>query len=82
MEQIEKLYGVCDGLNNKFSGNNNPYMILSRLLEESGELASAVHHIEKRGRKIEKHGEPSKENLTKEVFDVLTSVLSKIADSM
>lgn len=51
-------------------------MILSRLLEESGELASAVHNIEKRGRKIEKHGEPDKENLTKEVFDVLTSVLS------
>jgi NTP pyrophosphatase (non-canonical NTP hydrolase) len=76
LEQIEKLYTICNALDNRFPGNQDPFRILARLLEESGETASAVHHIEKIGRKVEKHGDPDKEDLVKEIFDVITSILS------
>jgi NTP pyrophosphatase (non-canonical NTP hydrolase) len=71
-----KLYKICDGLNRKFPGNKEPFRILARLMEECGEIAQQVHHFENIGRKIEKHGQPNKQKLAKEIQDILTSILS------
>lgn len=75
-ETIHKLYGICEGLNNRFPGNRDPFRILARLTEECGEIASQVHHFEGIGRKPEKHGSPDKTKLAKEIQDVMTAVLS------
>jgi NTP pyrophosphatase (non-canonical NTP hydrolase) len=44
---------------------------MTRLLEECGELAQQVNHFEASGIKHQKHGEPDKTKLAKEVMDVL-----------
>lgn len=49
--------------------------MMTRLLEESGELAQAVNHMENSGNKIEKYGPASKENLAKEIRDVLRTAI-------
>ena len=75
-ETFHQLYMICEGLNNRFPGNRDPFRILARLTEECGEVASQVYHFEGIGRKPEKHGEPDKGKLAKEIQDVMTSVLS------
>jgi NTP pyrophosphatase (non-canonical NTP hydrolase) len=49
--------------------------MMTRLLEESGELAQMVNHFEGKGVKREKYGEPDKAKLAKEVMDVLRCAL-------
>ena len=49
--------------------------MMTRLLEESGELAQAVNHVENSGNKIKKYDPPSKENLAKEIRDVLRTAI-------
>ena len=75
MDTFEKLYASCRGLNRRFANENAPFEIMTRLLEESGELAEQVNHFEGKGVKREKHGEPDKAKLTKEVLDVLRAAL-------
>lgn len=74
-ETVAKLYRICEGLNKRFPGNEDPFRILARLMEECGELAAQVHHFEGIGRKREKHGDPDKAKLAKECMDILTAVL-------
>jgi len=63
------------GLNRRFPNGNQPFQILSRLLEEAGELAQQVHHFEGAGVKREKYGAPDREKLAKEVMDVMRCAL-------
>jgi NTP pyrophosphatase (non-canonical NTP hydrolase) len=72
---IEALYAVVQALDNKFPNGNNIYQRISRLCEESGELAAAVNHIEGMGIKKQKHGEADKRNLVKELQDVMRTTL-------
>ena len=75
-ETIEKLYKICEGLNIRFPGNEDPFRILARLMEESGELAQETHHFEGIGRKRKVRPEsPNKDHLAKECMDVITAVL-------
>jgi NTP pyrophosphatase (non-canonical NTP hydrolase) len=48
---------------------------MTRLLEECGELAQQVNHFENSGVKQEKHGEPDRARMAKEVQNVLTCAL-------
>lgn len=73
--KLDKLYAVTLGLNRRFPGGNEPFQIMTRLLEESGELAKDVNHFEDTGIKREKYGPPDKSHLAKEVLDVLRCVL-------
>lgn len=70
---IEKLHKICEGLNNRFSGNRDAFRILARLMEECGELAAEVHHFE--GFKKKRDYPPDKGRLAKECMDVLTATL-------
>ena len=53
---IDKLYKIAEGLNNKFPGGNDPFMIVTRLAEECGEVAAEVNHFEGQGVKLERYG--------------------------
>ncbi len=68
---FSKLYPVTLGLNRRFPEGNEPFKMMTRLLEESGELAKEINHFEGTGLKRQKYGEPDKTHLAKEVMDVL-----------
>jgi NTP pyrophosphatase (non-canonical NTP hydrolase) len=72
---LEKLHAITHGLNRRFPDGNDPFQMMTRLLEESGELAQMVNHFEGKGVKREKYGEPDKAKLAKEVMDVLRCAL-------
>ena len=72
---LEKLYAITHGLNRRFPDGNDPFKMMTRLLEESGELAQMVNHFEGTGIKKEKYGEPDKSKLAKEVMDLLRCAL-------
>jgi len=76
MDTFEKLQFITDSLNKSFPKGNDPYQIMTRLLEESGELAEQVHIFEKSGVKEKKHGEGQPEKMAKEIQDVMVCVLS------
>lgn len=72
---IEALHAVVQALDEKFPDGKDVYQRVSRLCEESGELASAVNHIEGMGIKKQKHGEADMKNLVKELQDVMRATL-------
>jgi len=75
MDNFEKLNQITKGLNKKYPDGNNPFQIITRLAEECGELAEQVNHFEKTGIKNEKHGQPDKAKMAKEVQDVMRCAL-------
>lgn len=72
---LEKLYAITHGLNRRFPKGNDPFQMMTRLLEESGELAQMINHFEGTGIKQEKYGLPDKSKLAKEVMDILRCAL-------
>ena len=70
---IESLIRMAQGMNHRFPNGNDPFQMMTCLLEESGELAQQVNHFEGSGIKREKYGEPDRKKLAKEVMDVLRS---------
>jgi|GEM_PF-108924 len=72
---LEKLLVITEGLNRRFPDGNDPFQMMTRLLEECGELAQMVNHFESTGVKREKYGEPDTAKLAKEVMDVLGCAL-------
>lgn len=45
--------------------------MMTRLLEECGELAQMVNHFEGTGIKHQKYGEPDRSKMAKEIMDLL-----------
>jgi NTP pyrophosphatase (non-canonical NTP hydrolase) len=72
---IERIKQINQGLNKVFPHGNNPFQMITRLVEECGELAEQVNHFEGAGVKQKKHGAPDKQKLAKEIQDVLRCVL-------
>lgn len=72
---LDPLFAVTRDLNRRFPAGNEPYQIMTRLLEECGELAQQVNHVENSGVKREKHGEPDPAHMAKEIKDVIRSAL-------
>ena len=72
---LEKLFVITEDLMHRFPDGNNPFQIMTRLLEEGGERAEQVNHFEGSGVKREKPGEPDKEKMAKEVKDVIRGTL-------
>jgi NTP pyrophosphatase (non-canonical NTP hydrolase) len=75
---LEKLPALAEALHVRFGGRE-PFQIVTRLLEECGELAQEVNHFEGGVTKLEKYGAPSKEKFAKEVMDVLRLVFQIVA---
>jgi len=72
---LEDLLTIAEGMRRRFPEGNDPFQMMTRLLEECGELAQMVNHFESTGVKREKYGEPDTAKLAKEVMDVLGCVL-------
>jgi len=70
-----ELITMAKGMNNRFPEGNKPYEIMTRLLEECGEVAKEVNHFENSGTKSLRHGTPSKEKLAGEIRDVLNAIM-------
>ena len=68
---LEKLFAITRGLNHRFPDGNDPFQMMTRLLEEGGELAQQINHFEGSGVKREKYGAPDRQKLAKEVMDVM-----------
>jgi NTP pyrophosphatase (non-canonical NTP hydrolase) len=64
---INKLYKIAEALNVKFPDGINPFMIVTRLAEECGEVAAKVNHFERKGVKVARHGEPDRKKFAKEL---------------
>lgn len=76
---MERFYKMVEASNKHFPNGVEPYQMLSRLLEECGEVASEVNLWEDSGIKRQKHGEPKKENLANELRQAMLE-LFKIAN--
>lgn len=72
---IYKLYQICAALEKRFPGNRDPFRILARLMEESGELADQVHLWENVGRKRASGRQPAADDLAKEIKQVILAAL-------
>src|SRR5512142_1108662 len=72
---IEQLITIARGMNHRFPRGNEPFQIMTRLLEEGGELAQQVNHFENAGVKRDKYGEPDRKKLAKEIMDVLRGAM-------
>ncbi len=71
---LDKIKLINDKLEKRF-GKEDSFRIMTRLLEECGELAQQINHFENSGMKKEKMGEPSKEKLAKELQDVIRCIM-------
>lgn len=71
-----KLYKIVEGLNTRYPDGNDPFMIVTRLAEECGEVAAEVNHFERKGRKAQILGEPDPKHLAKELQQVIRAVLA------
>ncbi|MBO5449049.1 MAG: MazG-like family protein [Ruminococcus sp.] len=72
---MNNLYELAAGHTARFPNGNEPYQIVTRILEECGEVASEVNHFERSGIKIQKHGEPSKQHLADEIKQSLCALI-------
>ena len=75
---LDNVLTMAKGMNNRFPDGNSPYEIMTRLMEECGEVAAEVNHFENSGTKRQRHGDPSKEKLAGEVRDVLNAVMQLV----
>ena len=71
----DELTAVTRGLSRRFPEGNDPFKIMTCLLEESGELAQQVNHFEGTGVKREKYGQPDRARLANELKGVLINAL-------
>lgn len=70
-----ELLLLAQGMNARFPEGNEPYQIMTRLLEECGEVAKEVHRFEKSGTKVERHGAGDKVALAGEVKDAMNALM-------
>lgn len=63
------------GYRKRFPEGFEPFQMVTRLLEECGEVASEVNLWEDSGIKRQKHGEPKKENLAGEIKQALVALI-------
>ena len=75
---MERLYEMTRGTNKRFPEGNQPFQIMTRLLEECGEVAAEVNNFENTGIKRQKNGEPDKGVLAGEVRQVLQAVMQLV----
>lgn len=72
---MDKLYKMVQGYYKRFPNGVEPFQMVTRLLEECGEVASEVNHFEDSGVKRLKHGEPSKDALAGEIKQAMAALM-------
>ena len=64
---LSKPFAISRGFTHRLPVGSTPFHIITRLLEECGELAEQVNHFEGIGVKREKLGAPDPKKLAKEI---------------
>jgi NTP pyrophosphatase (non-canonical NTP hydrolase) len=72
---MHRLRDMARGYARRFPEGNDPFQMVTRLLEECGEVASEVNRWEDSGLKRQKHGEPSKAELANEIRQALVALV-------
>jgi NTP pyrophosphatase (non-canonical NTP hydrolase) len=72
---MEKLYKMVQGYYKRYPKGVEPFQMVTRLLEECGEVASEVNLWEDSGIKRQKHGEPKKEDLAGEIKQAIVALM-------
>ena len=72
---MDKLYKMVHGYFKRFPKGVEPFQMVTRLLEECGEVASEVNHFEDSGIKRLKYGESSKEALAGEIKQAIVALM-------
>jgi len=72
---MEKLYKMVQGYWKRFPKGVEPFQMVTRLLEECGEVASEVNLWEDSGIKRQRRGEPRKEDLAGEIKQALVALM-------
>ncbi len=72
---MDKLYKMVKGYFKLYPSGVEPFQMVTRLLEECGEVASEVNHFEDSGIKRMKNGEPSKEALANEIKQAMIALM-------
>ena len=72
---MEKLYKMVQGYRNRFPDGIDPFQMVTRLLEECGEVAAEVNLWEDCGIKRQKRGEPKKEDIAGEIKQALHALM-------
>lgn len=72
---MDKLYKMVQGHFKRFPKGVEPFQMVTRLLEECGEVASEVNHFEDSGIKSLKYGEPSKNALAGEIKQAMVALM-------
>ena len=75
MKYFEKLELINADLDRLFPNGRDPFQMMTRLLEEAGELAEQVHIFEGSGAKPKKHSKPNPKKMAKEIQDVIGCAL-------
>lgn len=75
---MKRFYKMVEASNKRFPNGVEPYQMMTRLLEECGEVASEVNLWEDSGLKRQKHGNPKKEDLANEIRQAMVELV-KIA---
>jgi NTP pyrophosphatase (non-canonical NTP hydrolase) len=75
---IEIVNEVNRGFATKYPKGIEPFQIMTRILEDAGELAQQVNLFEGSGIKQEKHGEPNRAHLAHEAFGLLITLFQLI----
>ncbi len=72
---MDKYLLMAKGMNKRFPEGNTPFQIVTRILEECGEVASEVNLWEDTSIKRQKRGEPKKENLANEIRQAMVALM-------
>lgn len=75
MDTYKELTEIVEYLDERFPNGCEIFQRVSRLAEETGELAQAINHMEGMGIKHEKYGQPDKAKLVKEIQDVMRAAI-------
>lgn len=72
---MENLKQLANGMNHRFPEGNQPFQIVTRIMEECGEVAKEVNRLEKSGTKVLRHGNGTKEDLAGEIKDAMNALM-------
>lgn len=75
---MERFYKMVEASNKRFPKGVEPFQMVTRLMEECGEVAAEVNLWEDSGLKRQKHGEPRKEDIANEIRQAMVELV-KIA---
>jgi NTP pyrophosphatase (non-canonical NTP hydrolase) len=74
MELIEKVFTVAKAQSNRFPEGDYPFNIVSRLLEEGGEVAWELNHYARKGISIDRFNPDGKRELVYETYQVMIAL--------